>query len=90
MLKRRMGDKMEDCEAELLSLCSDLSLNHVKQEVENSEMFLLHSAPPPDLNDQAGEKRSLSPLFVPAGAAVGVGGSVPPKTGLADHGPVEV
>lgn len=70
MLKRRMGDKMEDCEAELLSLCSDLSLNHVKQEVENSEMFLLHSAPPPDLNDQAGEKRSLSPLFVPA---VGVG-----------------
>lgn len=49
MLKRRMGDKMEDCEAELLSLCSDLSLNHVKQEVENSEMFLLHSAPPPRL-----------------------------------------
>lgn len=65
---------MEDCEAELLSLCSDLSLNHVKQEVENSKMFLLNSAPPPDLNDQAGEKRSLSPLFVPAGAAVGVGG----------------
>lgn len=61
--------------------------------MENFGILLLHSAPPPTLQDlppavlshQAGEKRSLSPLFVLAGVAVGVG-SMPPKAGLADHG----
>lgn len=92
---------MEACEAELVSLRSNLSLNHVEQEVEKFKIFRLHSAPPPTLqdsppavlslwlpnsNDRAGEKRSPSPLFVLAGVAVVGVGSMPPKTGLADHG----